>query len=129
VAGASTEFKRLLLKGLRWDAQKAGIRLREALKAACQARLEETKTGLALIGTSGNGASMTFALPQLASAIGQEAIIFAVSQLDDLLTDSEADLITAGNAAPNDDAILAEMLFRLKPRRAMREDYSGMCLT
>lgn len=129
MAGASSEFKRLLLKGVSWDAAKNAIRLSEALQSACQARLSENNRGLIVSSIKGNGAEMVFALPQIASTISPEAVIYAVSQLHDLYEETNADLISAGTAAPTDAQLLAEMLYRLKPKRAMREDYSRMCLT
>jgi len=131
VAQVTTAFRRLLLKGIQWDAEQAGVLLVDALKAACRAKYTSTNTGQVLVGATGNGSSVTFALPSEASTLTPTAVGEACSELDDLYTDCKADLVTAGDAAPTDDEVYAEMLFRLDPRarRAIREDYSDMAIT
>ena len=131
MAGASVEFRRLLLRGLHWDAEKAGIFLEEALRSACRARLDETKTGLIVESVGGNGASITFQLPQSASRLTQETISESLSQLYDLYevavtelvadeTLESADAVTKAN----NDAIKTRMLALLVARNEAWTDRS-----
>ena len=124
MATLSTEFKRLLARGIRWDAADNGLTFEQALKAACRARLSENQDGRILIGTAGNGASVTFALPQSDANLSPEAIVSAASGLYDSYTTCRADIIAAGTTSPSDDLILSEMLARLVIRRQSRDDFS-----
>jgi hypothetical protein len=128
VAQVTVAFRRLLLKGILWDAQEQGVLLAEALKAACRAKYVATNTGANLIGASGNGSSVTFSLPQEASTLTPSAVAEACSELDDLYAEVRADLVTGGTAIPTDGQIYAEMLHNLAPRRSAYADRSGMQL-
>jgi hypothetical protein len=125
VAGASVEFKRLLLRGIGWDASKAGVGLRDALQAACQARLEENRSGLALVGAKGNGAEITFGLPQMSSRLTPATIVDSVSQLYDIYEDAVFEL-GVDQETVTDESVLARMLTLLQPRTSTRSDYSLM---
>lgn len=125
MAIASVEFRRLLLRGIAWDAEKLGIRLREALKAACQGRLEESKAGQQIVGVSGNGASLTFALPQSSSELTPSRVLNAVSQLYDLYEQTLAELET-DEVTATDSAITARMLRLLVRRNEVYTDRSAV---
>lgn len=127
MAGADTDFKRNLLRGIFWDGEEAtpALDLQAALKAACRARYADTSEGLALVGTSGNGASITFALPN--SNYSQAVISSAVSQLYDLFDEATAELVADGTATPTDEQVLARMLVLLKPVRELYSDRSALC--
>jgi len=127
VASLSTQFKRNLLNGIRWDAQDNGLTLAQALKSAARARLSENSTGQHLLSSEGNGAKVVFALPQSDTKISPEAITSATGELYDRYNQAKADLISAGvSTAPSDDLILTEMLARLNPRKTMADDFSTM---
>lgn len=128
MATVTTEFKRLLLRGLAWDAADDEATLEDTLKAACRARLSETDSGLVLVSASGNGTQAEYALPQSASSLTPEAVASAVESLLSIFEECNADLVTAGEETPDDEAILEEMLDRLKPVRSAYADRSGMCL-
>ena len=57
-----TDFKRLYLRSVYWEAQRLGISLLESLQIAAQARYTETASGKFLTGTSANGKSASFSL-------------------------------------------------------------------
>lgn len=127
MAGASIEFRRLLLRGLGWDAEKLGITLQTALKCACQGRLEENKTGQQIVGASGNGASITFELPQSSTELTPSKVLESVSQLYDLYEIAVAEL-EADETTATDSAILARMLQLLVRRNEVYTDRSGVCV-
>lgn len=126
MASVTTEFKRLLLRGIQWDGQEAGLTLEQSLKAACRARYSETNTGQVLVAASGNGSSVTFGLPQ--NSYSADAVAGAVSALQDEFEESKADLIEGGTESPTSAQILAEMLARLKPVRSAHADRREMSL-
>lgn len=120
----TTEFKRLFLRGLKWDATDASptITLAAALKAAAQAQLVQTSTGLALIATSGNGHSTTFSLP----VSGRGAVPQEIAEMiEDLLTRYDAAVATLGGT-PSDDAIFTEMMAMLQAVTEVSNDYRNM---
>lgn len=100
--------------------------LEATLRQACRSRIEDTKSGQVLLSAAGNGSTVQFALPQGSSNLTPDAVASACSDLYDRYVDAKADLITAGTASPSDDQVLAEMLFRLSPRKTMADDFSGM---
>lgn len=127
MAKVTTEFKRNLLRGLQWDADEQGVRLEAALKSACRGRYSETNTGQILVGASGNGSSVTFALPQASSSFSPAAITVAVTDLYDLYVSAVAELAAEDNDSPTDTQVLARMLVLLKPVRSIGSDYSQLC--
>lgn len=135
MAGANSEFKKLLLKGIFYDAQGAGVvgagtgralALQAALRLAVSGQYNSTPNGMVIVATAGNGQSAQFALPQAASQYSPFEISVAVSQLDDLFTDAQTELVTDGITSPTDDQIFARMLELLKPRNSESIDYSRM---
>jgi hypothetical protein len=118
VADARTEFRRLLLRGLFWDAQDQGVRLEAALKSAVRGVYTQNGSGQAIIRAQGNGALIEFALPQMASSFTPEAISIAVEGLYSLLDSANTELSTDGNSAPTDAQVFARMLSLLQPSRA-----------
>jgi hypothetical protein len=124
VAGANTEFKKLLLKGLFYDAQNRALELEKALRLAVSGQYNSTASGLVIVATAGNGQSVQFALPE--SKYTPFEIAIAVSQLDDLFDDAKSELITDGIASPSDDQIFVRMKELLRPRNSCGVDYSRM---
>lgn len=126
MAKVATEFKRNLLRGIKWDSEAQGVRLETALKTAVRARYSETNTGNYLIGATGNGASVSFALPVASSAYTPDAVASAVSELYDLYESAIAELSADGNDEPTDAQVFARMMALLKPVRSMGSDYSQL---
>ena len=126
VATLSTDFKRLLLRGIGWDAKKNGLKLEEALRYVCQGKYQDNGDGRSIIATSGNGAAMQFALPQSDVNISPESVSSSCSELYDRYESAKADLVTEGTASPTDESILAEMLDRLIPIRSSYSDRRGV---
>lgn len=127
MAGVTTEFKRNLLRGLAWDADDRALTLHNILKEACRARVEESRTGKVLVGVSGNGASVQYALPQAASRMSPAEIDSACEQLYTIYELSIAELATDGIAAPNDTQIKTRMLSLLVRRNEAYTDRSAVC--
>ena len=123
---ASAEFSRLLIQGIQWDAQDANITLYVALKAAARAKLSLTDKGRYLIGTTGNGKSVSFQLPPLGRGQSSEELAEATYRLVELYEASKASLIAGGIAAPTDEQIVAEIKARLQPVRSYRVDFVGL---
>lgn len=116
-------FKRLFLRGLKWDAEEQSISLHDALKSAARAQLTETRNGLILIGTAGNGHTVNFSLPGNGGGLTPFDI---ADLLEDLLRrheEASTNLVAAGTADPTDDQIFTEMLTLLVPVRAVTHDF------
>lgn len=120
-----TAFKRLLLQGILWDAQENGLRLHDALKAACRAKLKESKSGNFLVGTSGNGKTANFEVPASGRGLNAQEIAEILQCLYELYGFSKDSLIASGITSPNDTQIAAEMRFRLNPVRSYTLDHSA----
>lgn len=122
----ATDFKRLFLRGISWDATDASITLTAALKAAARAQLTATATGATLIGTAGNGHSVTFQLP----SSGQGASPQDITELcEELITRYDAAvvaLVASGVASPSDDQILTEMLALMTAATEVYSDFTQM---
>jgi hypothetical protein len=117
----TTEFKRLFLRGLKWDAEEQTITLAAALKTAARAQLVQTNQGLSLIATSGNGHSTTFSLPVAGRDASPQDI---AGMIEDLLTRYGAAEAALGGT-PSDDQIFTEMMALLVP---ITESYSDFTL-
>lgn len=124
--GASTDFKRNLLRGIAWDATDRALTLEAALKLACRGQYSKTVDGLFLTASSGNGFSMQFSLPADAAQFSPAIIAASVSQLYDIYEEACAELVADEIDEPTDDQRLARMLALLKPRNSASVDYSEM---
>lgn len=101
-------YKRLFLRGLKWDSETDGTTLAATLKTAAQGKIEITERGMFLVGASANGTSSSFQLPQ--GSITPESVSLLVSELLDNYDTALAALIAAGDPTPTDDEIYTEML-------------------
>jgi hypothetical protein len=117
----STDYKRLFLRGIKWDAEDArpALRLEAALKAAARAQLTPTKGGVVLTGTAGNNHSVTFSLPAAGQGASPHQIAILCEELIKLYEDSKAALIASGVETPSDDQLLTEILDRLQPIKSL----------
>lgn len=104
----SISYARLFLRSLWWEAERQGVSLACVLRQVAEARLEETATGQILIGTSGNGASASFAPPG-----GTTLTTQALAELCSLLLDLYDDVVAELDNDPADADVYAAMLSRL----------------
>lgn len=119
---ASTTFKKLLLRGIKWDAEAQTLTLADALKAAVQAKFSSsTSKGRFLSGTSQAGHAVSFTLPSHRDATPQE-IAEATLELLELFEAVVAEL----GGSPTDDEVLTAMLAKLIPCRSVQSDFSLM---
>lgn len=116
----ATAYKRLTLRGLKWDAEAASSTLTAVLKSAAQARLTETAKGKVLIATAANGHTTTFALPQNGASLTPQC---AAEMISDLLDRYDKAVATLGGT-PTDAQIFAEMMAMIEPVRETLEDFS-----
>lgn len=125
MATTSTDWKRLFLREAAWSAPENGISLYETLKTAARAQLSTTATGKILVGTAGNGHSLTFNLPSNSGALTPETV---AGTCEDLLTRYElasAYLISTDIPTPTDAQILAQMMDQLVAIRSYTTNFSS----
>jgi hypothetical protein len=123
---ASTAYKRLFLRGIKWDAGSNAGALLAALTTAARGSIQQTRQGRAIIGTSAAGRSVSFLLPSSGQGVTQTDIAELISELLDLYESSNTALVSAGIATPTTDQIYTEMLSRLVAVTEFTTDYSGM---
>ena len=123
----TTDYKRLFLRGLKWDAEDASITLAAALKAAARAQLTPTKTGAILTATAGNNHSVTFTLPGAGQGATPAQIAALCEELLRLYDAATAALVASGVPSPTDAQLLTEMLHRLETVVRMGpSDFTGL---
>jgi hypothetical protein len=124
----STDYKRLFLQGLKWDAEDAGITLAEALKVAARAKLTSVDGGLVLIGVAGNGMSQTFTLPANGANLNPVSAAELCAEMLRRYDEAVADLAgqTPAVESPTDAQIFATMKTLLKAVRSYRSDFSQL---
>jgi hypothetical protein len=121
---ASVKFRRLLLRGIYWDAQDDSLTLANALKAACRARLTETQNGWTLAGTSGNGTAVSFSVP--VGNFSPEAVASACEDLYTRYEEASAELTAEGDASITDSEIFTRMMRLLVARNEVSHDFSQL---
>jgi hypothetical protein len=117
VAG-STEYKRLVVRGLLWDSQDTGRPFYDLLKGAARAKLELTNKGKVLVGSSEAGVSVSYSLPPI-GGMSAEDIATTLSELLDYV-----DTLRAATPAPTDEELVQKLLASLRPARTRRSDFS-----
>ena len=122
----SVSYARLLLQTIKWDAEDAGCRLYDQLKAVARARITATSGGKVLISTSVNGKTATFSIPPSGTGFGPGDLAEASSRLLDLYDEAIANLDADGNSTPNDAQIFAEMKAILVPVRSTTNNFRAM---
>ena len=120
--GLSVNWKRLFLRGLKWDAETNSATLDNTLKAAAQAKLLITASGRVLVSTSGNGRTNTFALPQAGQGASQTDIVEVVEEMFGLYTEARTNL----GGSPTDDQVFAEMMLYLVPVQEVENDFVSL---
>ena len=114
-----TSDKRAFLRGIKYDADAARLKLKTALMSALRGQVQEVSTGKVLIGTAANGQTVNFALP---SSFDAAAALRVVSDLVDLYEESEG-LVSDPT---NDGLIYAQMLDLLRPVRSYTHDHTHL---
>jgi hypothetical protein len=109
----TTDYKRLFVQGLKWDADQTGATLYNTLEVAARARLTQTSAGRSLIGTSANGHSVTYQLPQAGQGITQTAAAELCGEILRRYDEAKAALIADGTAEPTDDQIFRQLMSQL----------------
>lgn len=122
----ATDFKRLFLRGIRWDATDAGISLADGLKLSARSQLTRTSTGLYLIGTAGNGHTASFSVPVGLRDSSPQEIAGMIEEFITRYDAAVAALAAAGNASPSDDQILTEMLALMTAVTEVYSDFSQL---
>ena len=112
-----TSDKRAFLNCIKWDADEARIALKDGLKAALRGQVQEISTGKVLIGTAGNGQTVSFALP---ASLDAATAMRVVQELWDLYEAAEASVSDSTDV----DLIFDEMKDRLKAVRSYTLDHS-----
>lgn len=120
MSGISAAWKRLFLRSLLWSAEEAGISLFDALKDAAKAKLEATGDGPVLVGSSANGASVTYQLPS--SGPTPSDLVGLIAQLLDLYYLAVAEL---GSEA-NDSELVEWMMGRIRSIRHLSSNFRGL---
>lgn len=118
----TTNWKRLFLRGAKWDAAAASRTLIAQLQVLAQARLTESGKGRVLVATAGNGRSTTFQLPTNGAGVTPLEVVDLIEELHRLYSTAVSNL----GGTPTDDQIFAEMLALLEPVVEVRNDYSGL---
>ena len=122
--GLSADWKRLFLRGLKWDAEDAESSLLDVLKTVARSRLEATSQGRVLTSTSGNGRTHTFTLPANGQGASQTDVVEVVEVMFRLYAEARENL----GGTPTDDETFAEMLLLLEPVTETRNDFASLRL-
>lgn len=123
MAKVSTEYKRLFLRGVKWDAT-GTTTLADVLKALAQASYASTKAGEVKVITGASVGSVQYSLPQNGRGLTPETAAELIGEMLDRYDKAVSDL----GGTPSDDAIYAEMMANLMPVRRTRPDFSTMTL-
>ena len=118
----TTNWKRLFLRGVKWDAASGSVTLINQLKTVAQARLTDTAKGRALVSTSGNGRTVTFQIPANGAGVTALEIVDLIEELHRLYESAVSYL----GGSPTDDQIFAEMLRLLEPVVEVENDFSNL---
>lgn len=117
----STDYKRLFIRGLAWDAADASATLYNTLKAASRAQLTKTASGKVLVSHTGNGTTSTYALPS-SGDVSPSDVAELCEEMLRRYEEAAADL----GGTPTDSAILTEILSQLAPVRSCGYDFSQL---
>ncbi len=119
-------FSRLLFRGIQWDSSESGLSLFAGLKAAARGKLESVGNGRFVIRAEANGKSAMFQMPEVGRGSSQQDIAEELGRFLDLYDAGKASLIAGGIANPTDDQIATEVLWRIFPKRSVRNDFSQL---
>lgn len=124
MASASTDYKRLFLRGAKWDSETASISLFAQLKLIAQAKLTDTASGMVLTGTATNGHSVTLQLPENGRGFTPQILTELSGEMIDRWEAAVAylQLETDYESSENDTAIFARMMDLLKAAKQVQMD-------
>lgn len=120
MATVSAKWKKLFLDSLTWEAERTSSSFFEVLKSAAQAKLNNVGDGAVLVGSSGNGASVTYQIP--AGGPGPAEMVEVVAELFELYYRKKQAL--GGN--PADAVLVASMKSALVPVRSFSTSFRGI---
>src|SRR5262245_60523125 len=120
------EIKRGCLRSLFRQAQAAATTLQVALDAFQDGGFKAIKSGKIVIATAGAGHSTQFAVPDQWRSFSQEEIFSLTEELEQVYSDSKAQLIANGNTDPDDQTIFDAMMAddRLQTVTRTQTDYT-----
>jgi len=124
VANIETDIKRLFVRTIQWDADDASVTFFTTLKAFARARMSQTKSGLVLVGTEGNGHISTFRIPKEFSTSDAAALSEEIIRRYE---EAIAALAVDGLSVAQNSAIAAEILDNMNAvRDDVSVDFSGL---
>jgi hypothetical protein len=121
------ELKRAFLRSLARSAADSGeATLLSVLEAFQEQALSPVKSGHLIVGTSGNGSSVSFRVPPFGSEVTPEEILALSEELLTIYTDSLTTLANGGNTSPADATMITTMLAddRMQTIKAVQQDYT-----
>lgn len=121
MSASSTVDQRIFLRSLYKDSVAQAISLGEALEAALSSRFKDIEGGTVLVGTSGNGQSVTFSIPSRQSGLSPHETARLLESLLTLFEQTQASL-----DSPSDLEIRDAMLAKLTPIRAVSTDFTNI---
>jgi hypothetical protein len=121
VTTVSANWKRLFLDSIYWKAQDEGLTFFAVLKSVAQTKLSSASDGTVLIGSSSNGASVTYQIP--AGGPSPSEMVEVVAELFDLYYRKKQSL--GGN--PSDAVLVASMHDAIRPVRRFATSFRGIC--
>lgn len=122
---ASSDIKRLFLRGIYATAQAGGQSLSEALNALALGSYTSTSSGKFITSTMAAGRKVDFIVPPAGRGLTPLEIGEVLAQLLDLYEVCDAALQTIPIASPTDAQLFAEIMDRLQPRRLVRATHTG----
>ena len=124
MANIETDIKRLFVRTLQWDADDDSVTFFTKLKAFARARMTQTKNGLIIIETEGNGHVSKFRIPHEMSTTDVAAMCGeTIRRYEEAI----AALGVDGSSVGQNAAIAAEILDNLYAvRDDVSTDHSGL---
>jgi hypothetical protein len=123
MGAASSSFKRLFVRRLYESAVANSTTILALLKVATEARITETESGLALVGTMANRQQASFQIPP---DFNPTDAVDLLSEIRDRYDEAVAKLIANGTASPTDAQIQTELLATIRPNRGAFSDFSKL---
>lgn len=122
---ASSDIKRLFLRGIYATAQAEDQTLSESLNALALGSYKTTSSGKYISSTMAAGRKVDFIIPPAGRGLTPTEIGEVLSQLLDLYDVCEDALISVPITSPTDAQLFDEMMDRMQPRRLVRADHRG----
>jgi hypothetical protein len=110
MAAISAAYKRLFLRGVKWDAETGVTTMAAVLKSLAQASFEATKGGELKILTGASVGTVQYTLPANGAGLTPQT---AAELISEMLDRHDAAVSELGAGSHSDDAIFAEMMANL----------------